>query len=38
MAFDDVVGAIVCGGVLFVVPCADAFPFGINSRPIFFDE
>ncbi len=37
MTFGDVVAPDVCG-VLFVVPYPDAFPFGINNRPIFFDE
>ncbi len=39
MALDDVVDPIVCG-VFVPVPAAvpDGFPFGINNRPIFFDE
>jgi hypothetical protein len=39
VALDDVVDPIVCG-VFVPVPAAvpDGFPFGINNRPIFFDE
>jgi len=39
MTLDDVVDPIVCGELIPVPdPVPDAFPFGINSRPIFFDE